>query len=809
VLVLLIYLSCVWIAGIWLGYWLNLPLLLCLAGLVPLPLLFFIRRHRKPIILASAGIIVLIAAAVYSYSSLYSIDESRIHFYNDRGTAEIKGMVAGDPDIRDKNTRLTLSAEAIRLNSGWREVRGIVLVFVPRYPAYSYGDVLRVTGELKTPPRLGDFDYRGYLAHQGIYATMLYPEIEVLDAGQGFKPLAWIYSLRGRLAQTLAEALPEPQASLAQGIVLGIRGNIPEDLNSDFTRSGTAHLLAISGFNLSIMAGVLLSIGLWLFGRRHYLYVWLALSAIWLYTVITGMNPPVVRGAVMASLFLLAEALGRQRSGMVALTFAAAVMVGISPCILGDASFQLSFLAMAGLIFIYPILREPGRRIAAARLGDEGTLASIANVTIDTFSACLGAVIAVWPLVAYYFGIFSLVGPLATFLATPALTVIIVTGTLTGILGLASLMAAQVLGWLAWTFLSYMILVASGLAAPSLSSIEVGSISPSFIVGYYVVLAAAIWSHNRWKRLRNLMSGAAGVMKAGISLPSGILRNVKLIIVPLLLLAVLVSYTAATMPDDELHVSFLDVGEGDAIFIQKGNQQVLIDGGPGPQAIDLGLSRGMPFWDRTIDLLVLTHPHSDHLAGLVEVLRRYRVGQVLYPSLDCSSPLFGEWLRLIEEKGIKSTIACAGQQIDMGNDVVMKVLNPPANPVSGSESDLDNNGVVLYLRDGKISFLLAADIMRDTEWELIRERADLSATVLKVAHHGSRTSTTPEFLAVVNPRVAVISCGAENKSGHPHEEVVCRLGEKAGGENIYRTDEQGTIEFTTDGERLWVEAGNQ
>jgi competence protein ComEC len=716
-------------------------------------------------------------------------------------------MVAGDPDVRDKSTHLTLSAAAIRLDTGWREVEGRVLVFVPRFPAYSYGDVLRVTGELKTPPQLGDFDYRGYLAHQGISTTMLYPRIEVLDTGQGFAPLAWIYSLRGRLAQTLAEVLPEPQASLAQGIVLGIRGNIPEDLNNDFTRSGTAHLLAISGFNLSIMAGVLLSIGLWLLGRRHYLYVWLALGAIWLYTLITGMSPPVVRGAIMVSLFLLAEALGRQRSAMVALTFAAAVMVGISPYILGDASFQLSFLAMAGLIFIYPILREPGRRITAAWLGDEGTLVSIVNISVDTLSACLGAIIAVWPLVAYYFGIFSLVGPLATFLATPALTVIIVTGALTGILGLASLMAAQVMSWLAWPFLSYMMLVVSGLAAPSLSSVEVGSISPAFIVGYYVVLAAAIWLHSRWKKLRSLISGAAGVMKAGMSLPFGISRNIRWIIVPLLLLAALVSYTAATMPDDELHVSFLDVGEGDAIFIQKGNQQVLIDGGPGPQAIDLGLSRRMPFWDRTIDLLVLTHPHSDHLAGLVEVLRRYRVGQVLYPALDYQSPLYDEWLRLIAESGVKSTVACAGQRVALCDGAIMEVLNPPVNPLSGSESDLDNNSIVLHLRDGKVSFLLAADIMRDTEWELVRERADLSGTVLKVAHHGSDTSTTPEFLAVVNPEVAVISVGADNKFGLPSGEVISRLEEKIGRGNIYRTDKYGTIDFITDGKRLWVEVG--
>jgi competence protein ComEC len=805
--VLLIYLSCVWVAGIFLGSILDLPPLLCLLGLVPLPWLFFTRHHRKKILFASLGIFLFVAAAVYSYASLYSIDENKLHFYNDRGPIEIKGTVAGDPDIRDKSTRLTLSSSAILVDNAWRKVEGKALVFVPRYPEYRYGDALQLTGDLQTPPQLDDFDYRGYLAHQGIYTTMYYPRIEVLGEGQGFKPLAWVYNLRGRLAQTLADVLPEPQASLAQGILLGMRGNIPADLNQDFARSGTAHLLAISGLNIGIMVGILLAVGLWLFGRRHYLYVWLALGAIWFYTVITGMNPPVVRGAIMASLFLIAEALGRQRSAAAALTLAAAVMVGISPYILGDASFQLSFLAMAGLIFIYPVFSKLGRKIVSSRIGEEGFRVSLAIVAVDTMSATLGAIIAVWPLIAYYFGLFSLVGPLATFLAMPVLPVIIATGTLTAVVGLASLPVAQALGWLTWPFLSYMILVVSGLGTPSISSIKVGSISPVFIIGYYVVLAAAVWIHSRWRKPRSMVSGTAGLMKGSAGLSSGLSRKIKWTIVPLLVLAALVSYAAITMPGNELRVSFLNVGEGDAILIQKGSRQVLIDGGPSPQAISLELSRQMPFWDKTIDLVVLTHPHQDHLAGLIEVMRRYRVKQVLYPNLDYTSPSYDEWLRLIEERGVRSTIAGAGQQIDLGDGIIIEVLNPRSELITGSESDIDNNSAALILRDGKVSFLLTADIMSDTEWELLRERADLAGTVLKVAHHGSDTSTTQEFLSVVNPQVAVISCGTGNKFGHPSEAVVARLGEKVGQTNVYRTDTDGTINFTTDGERLWVEEG--
>ncbi|MFC1915789.1 ComEC/Rec2 family competence protein [Chloroflexota bacterium] len=279
----LICLSCAWVAGIFLGTKFNLPLALILTGLVPLLLLFFIRQHRKLIILTGLSLITLFAAATYSYSSLYTVNESSLRHYNDSGIAEIKGMVARDPDVRDKSTHLYLSATEIKLDKGWQAVKGTALLFVPRYPAYQYGDMLRITGKLETPPQFSDFDYKGYLASQGIYTTMPYPEIEIEARGKGFKPLEWVYSLRNNLAQTLSMVLPEPQASLAQGIILGIRGNIPSSVNTDFIRTGTAHLLAISGLHLGIIAGILLSVGIWLFGRRHYFYIWLALGTIWLF----------------------------------------------------------------------------------------------------------------------------------------------------------------------------------------------------------------------------------------------------------------------------------------------------------------------------------------------------------------------------------------------------------------------------------------------------------------------------------------------------------------------------------------------
>jgi competence protein ComEC len=302
-----------------------------------------------------------------------------------------------------------------------------------------------------------------------------------------------------------------------------------------------------------------------------------------------------------------------------------------------------------------------------------------------------------------------------------------------------------------------------------------------------------------------LTSGIKKVAK-GISKPR-LGFSMKWLVLPLLVVAILVWSVALTTPDNKLHVSFLDVGQGDAILIQTPNgQNILIDGGPDPQKINLELGEKLPFWDRTIDFVVCTQPQADHVTGLVDILRRYKVKQVLEPGISNNASIYQEWLRLIEDKGIEYNIARAGQEIDLGNGIKLEVLNPPAKLFQGTSDDVNNNGVVLRLSWNEVSFLFTADIREEVEFELIGQRANLKSTVLKVSHHGSKTSTSQQFLTAVDPEVAVISVGEDNPFGHPHSEVMERLIDRLGEDNVYRTDEDGTIEFITDGEKLWVKA---
>lgn len=260
----------------------------------------------------------------------------------------------------------------------------------------------------------------------------------------------------------------------------------------------------------------------------------------------------------------------------------------------------------------------------------------------------------------------------------------------------------------------------------------------------------------------------------------------------------LVVFTQSQNPN--LEVDFFDVGQGDAIFIEAPNgNQVLIDGGPSNIILEK-LGKELSFYDRSIDLIVLTHPEADHINGLVEVLKNYKVEHILYTGVTRDTSAYKEWSRLIEEKDIPFTIAQAGQIIYLNPQIRLYVLWPDEN-LSGRRFKNNNNAsVVVQLVYGQVEFLFTGDIERETERELASSEIDLASDVLKVAHHGSKTSTTPEFFSKVNPKVAVICAGRNNPYGHPHSIILERLKDI----KVYSTYKDGDIEILSDGQSLLV-----
>lgn len=673
-----------------------------------------------------------------------------------------------------------------------RPVTGLVLVRAPRYPVHAYGERLAVTGELETPPVFESFDYRDYLARQGVYAMIRRPRVELLEAGQGSPFWAALYAFKARAAETIAQILPEPYAGLLTGILLGVETGIPRALYERFNATGTSHIIVISGFNIAIVAGLLMLVGTRLFGKRR--AAWVAIVGIVLYTLLVGADAAVVRAALMGGLFVLALYLGRQTEVRTSLILAALVMTAINPYALWDVGFQLSFAATAGLIWLTPPLERVAERCVRALVGGQHVRGGL-RLLSEALLVTLAAQIATGPLIVYHFERFSLISLLTNLLILPVQPLVMTAGGLATLAGMLWLPLGKVIGWLAWLPLAWTVWVVDWTAAIPFASLTLGRFSPWLLAAMYAGLAALTWWANRRPPSEETESYQPG--SARLSLPTRLLFAGGLLTVALVWLAV------ASLPDARLHVTFLDVGQGDAIFITTpGGHQMLIDGGPSATVTLWQMGRHMPFWDRSLDVVVNTHPEADHLTGLPEVLRRYRVGQVILPDVDNNTSLYAAWQTALAGEGATLIPAQAGTRLSLGDGVWAEVLHPGGVPTGGR---LNDHSVVLRVGLGQISFLLPGDIEAEVERRLAAEGVSLGATVLKAPHHGSDTSSCEPFLAAVDPQVAVVSVGADNDFGHPSREVLDRYAEH--GIPVLRTDELGAIEFITDGQRLWVEAG--
>ncbi len=803
----LVCLAAAWLLGIVAAALWDVPVeaaaVLAAAGLA----LALAQRRPQPLALGllAAG---LFAGAVWRY------DESRppseptgIAVYNDADAVRFRALVVEEPEIRGRVQRMRLQAREMWHDGAWQPVDGGVLLRRAAVPRYRYGDLLEIEGKLNTPPQLPDFDYREYLARQGVESTIDYPKTELLQSGQGNPAMELVNATRQRLSSALGRTLPEPQASLAQGILLGERSALPRDLADDLNATNTSHIVAISGYNVTLVAGLIVGALAWLTGRRQ--AALLALFAIAFYTVLTGASPSVVRAAIMGGLFLMATLAGRPGSALASIVTAAALMTAWRPPAIHDVSFQLSFAAVVGLAYLAPELEARAAGFLGPRIGGEEVLRrGWPNLVLDVSTVTIAAVLATLPIIALNFERISIVGLPANLLVVPAFPVIFTLSAAAAVVGAVAGGVGQYVAWAAWLPLTYMIETARSLADLPFASVTVRGFGIGHAAVFYAALGAFTWWVSRqrpgqallsrlWALLSNPMRWLGRPVRA---IPTAWLAS------GLIFLAVPVWWAVLSAPADRLSVTVMDVGQGDAILIRgpEGNK-VLVDGGPSGDAITGALGRELPFWDRKLDMVILTHPEEDHMMGLLTVLERYDVEQVMAGPAASDSAAFAEWRATIERKQIPYHEAVPGERIDLGRGASMEVLAPPLDPEQGTGADLNNNSVVLKLTWGAVSFLLTGDLEAEGEAALLDTGDDLRATVLKVAHHGSATSSSDAFLAAVRPLVSVISVGEDNPFHQPSPSTLESLDQTV----LYRTDENGRVRLSSDGHSLRIEVDHR
>lgn len=710
----------------------------------------------------------------------------------------LTGWVDGEPVVGDGRAAYYLRVETLE----GHQVRGRIAVADYRgseetgggsgiasgMAPPSYGDRLWIRGRLeapRAPGNPGEFDYAAYLARQGIHLrTSLWrtEDLAVLPAGGGNWLIKSALKTRKALEGVFRQTLTPERAALISGLLFGSRGDLAGGVEKDFRLAGIYHLLAVSGSNVAFVAlpclGLFLRLG---FGRT--VSALLACLVVIFFVFLTGATASVTRAGIMAVIGLMAQALGRRNDSWNALAAAGTGILVINPLQLYDAGFQLSFAATAGILALTRTIEDLIKRLPV-------WIRSPLAVT-------LAAQVAVLPISLYYFAGVSVVSLVANLVVVPMVAALVYLGSLAALIGLVWLPPALPLIWLSDLLLWFLEVSASMMAGLPGAFLYFPTPSAWMVAIYYLAL------------------GWAGGIIAVTWLPGfrG-WRAVHWAMVVLMISAASVWSWAWSDPPGTLEVVFLDVGQGDAIFIRfPDGRAALVDGGGRPDGplvggYDPGERVITPFLRRRgitrIDDLVLTHPHGDHAGGLEAVVRDFKVSRVWYGGRPYPGPQYQRWLGVLNDSAgrgrLSWRIPSSGDLMHEETNLAARFLHPPGEPLEGTRSDENNNSLVLRVDYRVVSFLLTGDAEAEAERALLSERpGDLPATVLKVGHHGSNYSSTGDFLDRVRPSLAVIQVG-RNSFGHPATATLERLTSR--GIRVLRNDLNGAVTVKTDGKGL-------
>jgi competence protein ComEC len=778
----LIYLALGWCAGIILAgsgqtqqppVWVGLSLV---AGLL-LAILWRWQRLRWPAL-------ALVAFTLGGLRFSFTPSTSPLAQFNNTGGLTLTGVIITEPDVRDDRVLLRLQAESLTAFGRTQATAGLALVEAPRYTLVRYGDRITATGDLFTPGAGDTFSYRDFLARGAIFSQMPNAAVEVIQHGQGTVGFSLLYALKARAAEAINQALPEPQAGLLNGILLGNQRGLSPDLEDAFSRVGASHVIAISGFNMVILSGTVMT----LLNRLHLgrgRTALIGVIVIALYALFVGASAAVLRAALMTSLLVIAEGIRRKTYAPASLAFAVIALSLLTPTILWDVGFQLSFFATLGLVlFADPLQRWLTDRLEAMQ-GRLGVLAVI-DWLKEPLLVTLAVQITTLPLTILYFEQFSPALLLVNLLIVPAQSALLIIGLLAVLVSIVSPALAQLLFWVDMLFLTWTIEIVRLFARQEWAAVALTTdprliaLYLSLLMGSAVMLATQPTWYARFQQLVKGRAALSSLLMAGAALS---LLQVSL---------------AFSRPDGKLHVWFLNLGQSNTVLIQTpGGAHILYNGGRFPSRLLTALGDRLPFNDREIEVLLIAEPDEFETAALSSLLDRYQVGVALTNGQMNLGATFEQINSRLDSTDV--VVVQDGYSLTTSDGVQIEILNPGRLP--DATEDMNPAVLVARMTYGEVSFLLTGDLSQEGQVALLSRGRWPLATVLQLPDHGTRGSLDTGFLAAVQPQLAIIQVDPANRRGDPEPDVLLMLDETP----LYRTDQQGTIHLWTDGSVLWAQ----
>jgi competence protein ComEC len=799
------------IAGIITGNYFDLPYNFLLGSLIFI-LILLLTSLRKQWWIAGFLLIFCFAFILGIFDvqkQQYSIrTDQHISQHTDAGSKTVEGIVIESPSsYPDKNVLIIRCVRLIK-NGAYIPVAGGVRLVIPADLNFSYGDFIRFHSSLKKIQNFnnpGGFDYERYLNRQGVYAIGFIADasgIIILRKNSANHLKSRLESFRMSLKQIIYQNASSPQREIIEARTIGNQTAIPADIRDNFSKTGTSHILSISGLHIGMVAAIAFFFISLLLKSSEYLMLRLniikvsaaaAFILVLIYALIAGMGVTVIRSALMALVFLVALIFGKQRDLYNTLALAGLVILVISPAALFDISFQLSFAAVLAIIYIVPRFSDLSfHQFPHLPHWSQSIIRYLYMLILVSLAATIGTL----PLIIYYFNRVSSVTIIANLIAVPLL------GTLTLAIAMLFLLAAFFSPAVAGFFVkitSFFVLISieiiNKLASLSWSSFGITKPNIPEIVVFYLFLALLI-------QFVDTRRGVKGYF----------LRH------PLVLRYMLVSMLAFFIGDaiyltlkdklsSDLRITAIDVGQGSAILVRfPGGENMLIDGGGfANSSFDTGKMVIAPYLYHErinkIDTVILTHPHPDHMLGLFCILDNFNVREFWSTEIIGDDENNQKLQKIIMERKIKIVRLTGEISVKNIHNVATNFLWPPHISEFAakelSDDDINEASLVFQIKYGKTSFLIPGDISANIENIFVRSGKDLKSDVLFVPHHGSVHSSSSDFIKKVACRYAVVSAGKGNTFHHPHPLTLERY--KAAQVQVLRTDQDGAVTFTTDG----------
>ncbi len=681
----------------------------------------------------------------------------------------VEGWIASEPDVGAYSSGYVMNVKTVSDGSTSINTGGKLLVWIPNTVSGDipvYGSRLKAYGVMEMPKGLrnpGGFDYQSYLAGKGISGIMSVKGMYLDGSNRGYFPVKLGLNIKKRIAGIFGECLPEQQAGLMSGMLIGYIEGLGEEVNDAFRSAGLSHIMAVSGANLVfLIAPLLFILKLLGIGRNHANII--CIISIALFTLITGFEASVLRAAVMVSLLLVGGIIKREADIITSIAAAASILVAINPYNLLNVGFQLTFAATLSLVLFTPKIGAFFKRLKIP--------SSLAELLAATTAAQLGVI----PVSVVHFNSISVISLLSNVIVVPLTGLITVLGMITAITGMIFMPAAKLISYLNCALLSFVLYVTKVFAGLSFATIIIGTPSVSEILAYY---------------------GALFLMRSDIKTAS------KITVIGALVCSLsAVSYFSGRAAHKGLEIIHFDVDYGDSAFIRtEEGVTILVDsGGSSASGSTAGERVILPYLMsqgiRRLDLIIASHDHNDHTGGIIDILNTIKVAKLaVTPYVKAMEDIFAH----CEARGTEVIRLQGGDNLRLGIDKEIDVLYPMTND---SDFSSNNLSMVLKLKYKETEFLFTGDIEIEAETLIIQEYGDsIRGDALKVPHHGSKTSSSEAFLKKAKPTLAVISVG-RNSWGHPDPLTLNELA--LWGAKVFRTDMNGAIRIKTDGNKIEI-----